>query len=239
VPGRPIRVLAPDGCWAAWFEWGGLSAVDRDARRRGCCEQLSRCCERDYPMLRTVVHATFNDRCWDQCYESVCGMLRVACVQHSVFQKITKGETSSLPRRPWLSRVGGGLRAGRPNLRSAHREEWLWRISSRGSSAPHRMEPSLPILEPLLDALLEGNLQIWWWCPSLPAQDRRPASMGALRQLRPTARGQCFRRCQLGRLDLPHPRIQTLQCCCEKSFWDVGGWGYPCTASCWNFGDFC
>jgi hypothetical protein len=37
-------------------------------------------------MLRTVVHATSNDRCLHRCCGFVCGMLRAACVQHSVFR---------------------------------------------------------------------------------------------------------------------------------------------------------
>jgi hypothetical protein len=42
--------------------------------------------------------------------------------------------------------------------------------------------------------------------------------MGALRQLRPTSRGQCFQGRQLGRLDLPHPRTHPLQCFVARKF---------------------
>jgi hypothetical protein len=49
-----------------------------------------------------------------RCCGFVCGMLRAACVQHSVFRIKVQGCTglSSSPR-PWLSR---GVRTGRPNL---------------------------------------------------------------------------------------------------------------------------
>jgi hypothetical protein len=92
-------------------------------------------------------------------------MLRV-CVWHVAssricnircFGKVPRGARALfLPRLVALA-GGGGVRARRPNFRSAHREEWVWRISSRESSAPHRMKPSPTALKPLLDALLEGR----------------------------------------------------------------------------------
>jgi hypothetical protein len=125
---------------------------------QGMLRKLLRCCERECSMLRTVVYATSNERCLHRCCEFVCGMLRAACVQHSVFRKkVPKGPRALFLPRPWLSR---GVRVGRPNLRFAHREEWVWHISSRGSSAPCRMDPSPTAQEPLLDALFEGSLRI-------------------------------------------------------------------------------
>jgi hypothetical protein len=109
-------------------------------------------------MLRTVVRATTNERSLHRCCEFVCGMLRAAgFATFGVSEKVPKGARALfLPRLVALA-GGGGVRARRPNFRSAHREEWVWRISSRESSAPHRMKPSPTALKPLLDALLEGR----------------------------------------------------------------------------------
>jgi hypothetical protein len=191
---------------------------------------------RDFPMLRTVVRETFNERCWDQCCEFVCGIASSRRATFSV-QKITRGTRALFLPRPWLSQGVRGEQGAQtfdpPTVRSGYGA-----YPPGDRVPPHRMEPPPPALEPLLDTLLEGKLQIRLWCPSLPAQVRQAASMGALRQLRPTTRGQCFRRRQLGRLDPPHPAYTPFNVV-ARMFWDVGGRGYPCTAWCWIFGDFC
>jgi hypothetical protein len=54
------------------------------------------------------------------------------------------------------------------------------------------------------------------------AQLCQAASMGALRRLRPTTRGQCFRRRQRGRLDPPHPTYTPFHVS-ATNVGDVGG----------------
>jgi hypothetical protein len=123
-----------------------------------CCKKLLRCCERECSMLRAVVRATSNERSLHRCCEFVCGMLRAAgFATFDVSEKCPGAHGLSSSPGSWLSRGGGGVWARPPKLRSAHREEWVWRISSRESSAPHRMKPSPTALKPLLDALLEGR----------------------------------------------------------------------------------
>jgi hypothetical protein len=121
-----------------------------------------------FTMLRKRVFNVANHCPCNIQREKFASMLRV-CMWHVAssrvcnircFGKGAQGRTGSLPPPTHGFRGGGGVRARRPNFQSAHREEWVWRISSRESSAPHWMKPSPTALKPLLDALLEGDLQI-------------------------------------------------------------------------------
>jgi hypothetical protein len=61
---------------------------------------------RVFPMLRTIVLATFNEGCCDQCCEFVCGMLRAAGCATSGFRKHKAHERYSSPAAA-LARRGG------------------------------------------------------------------------------------------------------------------------------------
>jgi hypothetical protein len=65
---------------------------------------------RVFPMLRTIVLATFNEGCCDQCCEFVCGMLRAAGCATSGFRKHKAHERYSSPAAALARRGGAGRR---------------------------------------------------------------------------------------------------------------------------------
>jgi hypothetical protein len=104
APGRPIRALASDGCWAARFGWG-----EPISRRSGCEAQRMlrrafRCCEPS-----SVRHST----------KDVASVLRT-CSEH-VANEVTRNiqhRASSLPPPPHVATMLRPVLRATSNIRS-------------------------------------------------------------------------------------------------------------------------
>jgi hypothetical protein len=126
-----------------------------------------------------------------------------------------QGHTSSLPP-PVVALAGGEGGAGRPNLRSSHREEWVWRISSRGSSAPPSDGASSAGPGAIVGHIVGRKASD----PVMMSITARPGSSsgfhGGATTIAPYNTGPMLPTSSAGQVGSATPRIHPLQCCCEN-----------------------